>query len=91
MSKTNTTINEAVNLVVKAIEAGKVLQVRAYSGDGTLTIGPAIKAVGPSCFGGYWYKRAQESREGSSLEVAYWFVQRVGRGAAGKAARAVSA
>ena len=90
MSATNTTKQEAINLVAKAIEAGKVLQVCAYSGEGTLTIGPAIKAVGPSCFAAYWYKRWQgDAREGYSLEVADWFVERVGRGAAGKAARAV--
>lgn len=83
----NTTKDQAISLVAKAIEAGKVLQVKAYNSDGTLTIGPAVKAVGPSCYGAYWYRRQSESREGSSLETAYWFVERVGRGTAGKAAR----
>lgn len=81
---------EAIELVQRAIESGRVLQCRAYSGDGVVTCGPYREAVprnGSPRFAGFWYKRGGEDTINTSGCVAEWFVERVGRGAAGRIAR----
>lgn len=79
---------QAYELVSQAIFRGLVVTAPAYNGSGTLTVGPAPKATGGEHYAAYWYKRAQEAREGGAIDrgnVAAWFVDRVGRGEARKA------
>jgi len=71
---------QAARLVRLMIESDIVL--KSFSRDGDFTVGPAPKAVGPSCYGLYGYgMRVPESyraREGSAIDVARLFVSCVG-------------
>jgi hypothetical protein len=72
--------DQAARLVRLMIEAGLVL--KSFGPTGDYTVGPAVKAVGPSCFGLYGYgvrvPEPYQAREGTAIEVARAFVSCVG-------------
>jgi len=87
----NTTKVEAIRLVTKALKEGLTLHVRAYGND--ITAGPYHPAVQPAYekYAGFNYShyRHEETYAAQASDVALWVVERVGRGAAGRAARKV--
>lgn len=86
----NTTKNEAIRLVTKALEDGHTIHVRAYGND--ITAGPYHPAVQPAfekfaAFNYSKYAKEQDFYAARAFDVAFWVVEHVGRGAAGKVAR----
>jgi hypothetical protein len=85
----NTTKVEAIRLMTKALDSGLVVRVRGYGHD--ITLGPyQMAVVGYEKFSAFNYSsgnRYSEFFACQAEDVARWVVDRVGRGAAGKAAR----
>lgn len=87
----NTTKAQAVTLVIRALNEGRILQSECAKGH--ITCGPVIEADSPRRFGCFLYTRSCPSGDEIgwaclASDAAYTFVDHCGRGAAGRVARA---